>query len=134
MNLVEKLLKADVEKAEELERKTIQSKRLAKILGEKKAIDIVIEEIPAKRYNEIIAMQLDKKGNLDANQLFQAKAIILVEGVVEPNLKDESLMKYFKCATPKELAIKLFSNEVNKISDEIVSLSDTEINEDEVKN
>mgnify|MGYP000217502940 CR=1 FL=1 len=40
MNVVDRLLKADVKKAEELETGSFSSKRLAKILGEKEAVPL----------------------------------------------------------------------------------------------
>ncbi|MSS63182.1 phage tail assembly chaperone [Velocimicrobium porci] len=136
MNLVEKLLQADVKKAEELEQKTIKSKRLAKILGESDPVEITIQEIPARRMNNLLGEQIDKKGNFDIDKAFDVKALTIVEGLVNPSLKDENMLKHFGCATPKELAIKLFGKEMNMISDEIYNLSseDNEEMEETIKN
>lgn len=136
MNLVEKLLQADVKKAEELEQKTIKSKRLAKILGESDPVEITIQEIPARRMNNLLGEQIDKKGNFDIDKAFDVKALTIVEGMVNPSLKDENMLKHFGCATPKELAIKLFGKEMNMISDEIYNLSseDNEEMEETIKN
>lgn len=136
MNLIEKLLQADVKKAEELEQKTIKSKRLAKILGESDPVEITIQEIPARRMNNLLGEQIDKKGNFDIDKAFDVKALTIVEGLVNPSLKDENMLKHFGCATPKELAIKLFGKEMNMISDEIYNLSseDNEEMEETIKN
>lgn len=131
MNLVEKLLQADAKKTEKLEKKKIKSKRLKKILGETEDVYIEIQEIPARRMNNILAGQLDKKGNVDFDKAFDAKALTLVDGLIEPNLKDDKLLQHFGCATPKDLAIKLFSSEMNNISDEIYELSSAEEEETE---
>ncbi len=32
----------------------------------------------------------------------------MIDGVVEPSLKDQRLLAYFECVTPKELVKKLF--------------------------
>lgn len=135
MNLVEKLLKADTKKVEELETKVIKSKRLAKILGEKNPIDITIQEIPARRFNEILGLQFDNKGNFKIEKTFDAKALAVCEGVVDPPIKDKELMSYFRCSTPKDLVIKLFGSELSSISDEITILSGIDSDgEEEIKN
>lgn len=134
-NLVDELLKADAKTADELATSTVASKRLAKILGKKGTVDVVIQEIPARRINDIVSFQFDKKGNFDVSKSFDAKALCCVEGVIEPSLKDEGLIKHFGCATPKDLAVKLFGAELTKISDAISILSGVDADtEDEVKN
>lgn len=55
MNVVDRLLKADVKKAEELETGSFSSKRLAKILGEKEAVPVEIKEVPSRRLNDIVS-------------------------------------------------------------------------------
>lgn len=123
MNLVEALLKADEAKVNHLETDIFKSKKLAKILGKKGAVDVEIREIPARRMNDIVASQLSKKGEFDMTKAFDAKALCAIEGVTNPNLKDEALIKHFGCATPKDLAIKLFGTELNQLSDAITKLS-----------
>lgn len=138
MNLVEALLKADESKLNKLETGIFKSKKLAKVLGKKGTVDVEIQEIPAKRMNDIVSFQFTKKGEFDISKSFDAKALCAIEGVVNPNLKDESLRNHFGCATPKDLAIKLFGSELNALSDEITKLSgygeDNEDEVDEIKN
>lgn len=135
MNLVDKLLKADVKIADELEVRTIKSKRLGKILGIEGSVDITIQEIPSRRMNEILSYQFDKKGHFDMSKGYDAKALSCVDGIVDPNVKDEALRKHFDCATPKDLVIKLFGNEITAISDEIAGISGLDDKaEEEIKN
>lgn len=122
MNLVEKLLKVDAKKANELETVTMKSKRLARIMEETEAV-ITLKEVPARRMNDIMATQYDKKGRFDMSAAFDAKALCVAESVIDPNLRDPNLMQHFACQTPKDLAIKLFGSEVSEISDQIARLS-----------
>lgn len=138
MNLVDKLLKADAKRAEELETKKMKSKRLAKILGEEE-VEITIQEIPARRMNDIVATQFTNKGRFDHAKGFEAKALCCVEGIIDPPIKDETLLRHFmpNGGTPKDLVVKLFGNEINEISDAITVLSgagNTEEDEEEIKN
>ena len=140
MNLVDQLLKADVKKAEELEVKVFRSQKLAKILGtEEKTVDVTIREVKSRRVNDIIAYQMDRKGRFDYSKSFDAKVMMCIEGVVDPDLRNKNLQEYFECANAKELTEKLFGNEVNELSDAISELSgvktdDDEDPEEEVKN
>ena len=133
-NLVEELLKADAKKADELSTAKVKSKRLAKILRSDD-VEITVREIPARRINDIVSMQFDRKGRFDISKSFDAKALCCVEGIVEPDIKDKNLAAHFGCATPKDLVIKLFGSEITAISDKITALSGVEADtEDEIKN
>lgn len=135
MNLVDELLKSDAKKASELTTKTITSKRLATLLGKNEPVEITIKEIKSKRLNEIVSMQLDKKGNFDPSKMYEAKILTCTEGIIDPPIDNEELLEHFGCATPKDLVEKLFGNETTKISDEIMKLGDfIENPEDEIKN
>ena len=115
MNLVEQLLQADVKRAEEKETKTLKSKRLAKILGQEEPVEIRISEISARRFSELCATPYNKSGDLDTAKMFDAKALICAEGIIEPSMKDKKLQEHFGCRTPKDLVIKLFGNEITNI-------------------
>lgn len=130
MNLAEQLLKIDKSKAEELAIGKVNSQRLAKLLGVEKA-EITIQEVPPRRMKEIQNKQFNKKGKFDLEKSFDAQAILLTEGIIEPSMKDETLMKHFGCATPKELVIKLFGNEIGFISDKITDISGIDPEEEE---
>lgn len=134
MSLLDKLLLTDVQKFEEPETAKIKSKRLAKALGSKEAVEITVKELPSKRVTEIMAKQFDKKGNFDLERNYRAKAIVVAEGTVYPNLKDKNLQEHFKCPTPADLAEKLFGQEITRISDVILTLSGVVDDEEEMEN
>ena len=122
MNLVDQLLKADVKKAEDMKTSTFHSKRLARILGQEDVL-IEIREVKPRRANDIISYQLDRNGDVDFSKSFDAKLMMCVEGITNPNLRDKELQQHFECDSAKELCEKLFGAEVNEISDEITVLS-----------
>lgn len=133
MNLIEKLIRTDKDKAYKREEKKIKSARLSRILGED--TEITIRELSGRKINDLSVMAVDKKGNIDQSKLLNVNLMYCVEGIVEPNLKDAALMEHFGAKTPKDLAEILFDVEANKIADKIAGLSGiTEDAEDEVKN
>lgn len=126
MNLVDQLLKADIKKADELETKVFKSHKLAKVLGMTKegaTVNVKIREIKSRRLNDIMAYQIDRKGNFDFTKSYDAKLMLCVEGIAEPDLRNKELQKHFECTSAKDLCEKLLGNEVNDISDEISLLS-----------
>ena len=135
MNLVEALIKADAKKAEELKTSVFLSKKLANILGQSEAVEVKIKELPHRRVNDIMSYQLDKRGEYDFSKSFDAKLMMVVEGVVEPDLKNKELQEHFGCSKARELAEKLFQSEVTALSDTIADISGVEdASEDEIKN
>lgn len=133
MGLLDNLLKVDNAAAFEPETKKLKSKRLKKILSSEEDVEITIKELPYKRLSDLMAKQFDKKGNFDFSASIRTKAIIAAEGIVEPNLKSEELREHFGCATPAELAEKLFGMELSGICDEISTLSGLILNEEEAQ-
>lgn len=121
MNLVEKLRAIDQKKFDEIQTKEFYSKQLSKILGEDTTIRI--QAIDGELFSSLSGTGLDKDGNVDYNRVFGANAKIVAEGVIEPNLKDESLLKHLGVASPAEAAKKIFHGEINTISVEITELS-----------
>ncbi len=134
--LVDQLLKADAKKATELATSTYESKKLAKILGKTEPVKIKIREIPAKHLNEIITGQIDGKGKVDYTRTFETKALVCVDGIVEPSMRDKDLQQHFNAASPKDLVEKLFGFEIIEISDAIsaLSISTDEDTEEKIKN
>lgn len=126
MNLIEKLMQADVAKCKEKETGIITSRRLAKLLGEKKPVEVHIQEIDQRLINEIMGSQYDKKGRMDFSKVYDAQLRAMVEGMTYPQLKDKELMKHFGCHTPKELAEVLFKGEAKVIAEKIAELSGIE--------
>ena len=139
MNLVDKLLKADVKKADEFETGVFQSRKLAKILGSKKPVEVTIREVNSRRVNDIVAYQVDRKGQFDFSKTYDAKLMMVIEGVVDPDLRNKDLQNYFGCENAKDLTEKLFGSEINELSDAISALSGVvsesgEDAEEEIKN
>lgn len=133
MNLIEKLIRTDKDKAYKREEKKIKSARLSRILGED--TEITIRELSGRKINDLSVMAVDKKGNIDQSKLLNVNLMYCVEGIVEPSLKDAALMEHFGAKTPKDLAEILFGIEANMIADEIAMLSGIgEGSEEEVKN
>jgi hypothetical protein len=133
MNYVEALLQADKTKADEKETKVIKSRRLAHILGEEEPVEIKLQQIPTRRVNEIVARQFDKKGNFDMSQSYDAKLLLIVEGVIDPPIKNPEVREYFGAPTPSALADKLFGREVSRIALEVSKLSGVDLTEEEAE-
>lgn len=138
MNLVDELLKADVKKAAELTTGEFKSKRLAKVLGKEEPVTVKIKELKPRRLNDILATQYRNNGHVDFSKTYDAKLLMCIEGVTDPDLINKDLQAYFGCASAKELAEFLFRSEASDIADAITELSgvvaDEEKNEEEVKN
>ena len=74
---------------------------------------------------------------MDYSTAFSTNAKIAAAGIVDPNLKDEALLKHLGVATPADAAKKIFKGEINKITTEITILSgfsDEEETDKEIKN
>ncbi len=135
MNLVDQLLKADAKKINDLDTGVYKSKKLAKVLGQDEPVEITIREIPSRRLNDIVAFQLDKKGNVDFAKTFETKLMVCLEGIVEPSMRNKDLQEHFGAKSGTDLAEKLFGSEINEISDAISALSGLVGNEEEeIKN
>lgn len=121
MNLVEKLIRMDKNKFTEKETKKIKSKRLTKLLGEE--TEITIQAVSGKRSTDIMAMCVDKNGNKDYSKTYDINLMYCIHGIVEPSMKDTTLMEHFGVKTPKDLVALLFDAEAGRIADEIIELS-----------
>ena len=133
MNLIEKLIHTDKDKAFKREEKKIKSVRLSRILGED--VEITIRELSGRKVNDIMGIVVNKNGKRDFAKNYDMNLMYCVEGIVEPNMKDPALMEHFGAKTPKELASILFNNEVSNIADEIYTLSGMgKDNEELIKN
>lgn len=132
MNLVDELLKIDSKKTEELETGVFKSKKLAKLLGVKSdTVDVKFSEVKSRRLNDIISYQVDRKGRFDYAKSFDAKLMLCVEGLIDPDLRNKDLQKHFGCDNAKELCEKIFGSEINELSDAISALSGIKEDEDE---
>lgn len=136
-NLIDVLLSADKSKFTEQETKTIELKRLTKLTGTK--FEISVKSISHREYKDIYsrANKIGKKGVVKMD-LALTSELILIAGIVDPDLKNEKLLKHFGCYSANELIDKLFTaGEITLISDiilEISGITDDEIDEfEEIK-
>lgn len=107
-NVLDLLLNASVE----LPTKKVKMKRLSKALGSEFSITL-----QALSYNQVVEYIRDK----DDSELR-----ILLEGIVDPDLKDSRLLSKYNAATPLELLKNprfLLPGEVTGLSREIEELS-----------
>ena len=110
--------------------------RLSEVLGE--AFKVKCRAIDGERYADIqrSAIDLNKKGGLRNINLYEMQVLTVIDGVVEPSMKDQRLLAYFACVTPKDLVKKLFlAGEIAELSNVITELSgyDKSDDEEEVK-
>ena len=136
MSLIDKLLQMDKGKLMSMPTREVEMPRLSEVLGE--AFKIKCKAIDGERYADIqrSAIDLNKKGGLRNINLYEMQVLTVIDGVVEPSLKDERLLGYFGCVTPKELVKKLFlAGEIAELSNIITELSgyDKSDDEEEVK-
>lgn len=136
MSLIDKLLQMDKGKLMSLPTREVEMLRLSEVLGEN--FNVKCRAIDGERYADIqrSAIDLNKKGGLRNINLYEMQVLTVIDGVVEPNLKDERLLAYFGCVTPKELVKKLFlAGEIAELSNVITELSgyDKSDDEEEVK-
>lgn len=135
MNLVERLLAVDKKEFDKIERKEIPSRQLSKLVGTK--AKVTIQAIPGELYGNLAATGLDDNGEVNYGRVFDTNAKFVAAGVVDPDLKNEELLKYLGVATPADAAKKIFKGEINRISAEITKLSgfgDEEETDEEIKN
>lgn len=125
MNLAEVLMNADKKKITELQTKEYEVKRLSNLLGT--PFILTLQEIPPKRVMEInqqaVKMNINKKEgqNVDVD-VFTLQMLTLVEGI-KSGLGDRELLKAYRCATVKELYVKIFkAKEISDIAEAINSL------------
>ncbi len=137
MSLIDKLLQMDSRVITEMPKKEVEMARLSKLFEE--PFKVTCQAIDGERYAEIQKQSIDlsSKGSVRNINLFEMQVLTVLDGVVEPNLKDKKLLDHFKCATPKELIKKLFlAGEIAELSNAITELSGydkTEQDDDTIK-
>lgn len=132
MSLIDKLLQMDKAKLMEMPIREVEMPRLSELTGE--SFKVTCKAIDGERYADIqrSAIDLNKKGGLRNINLYEMQVLTVIDGVVEPSLKDERLLGYFGCVTPKELVKRLFlAGEIAELSNIITELSGYDKSEDE---
>ena len=137
MSLIDKLLQMDTKTITEMPKREVEVPRLTKVFGE--SFNVVCQAIDGERYADIqrASIDLNKKGGVRNINLFDMQVLTVIDGVVDPNLKDTKLLNHFGCVTPKELVKKLFlAGEIAELSNVVTELSGydkLEEDEEEIK-
>lgn len=129
-SLMEKLMKLDRDKLFEIPTEKMKACHLSKVAGEE--VEVTVKALSGSRYTEIMSSATNKSGGIDISRVYDAHAMVVVTGCIEPDLKDKELMEYYKATTPKDLAKVLFpGGELVKISEKIGALSGFSKEEDD---
>lgn len=131
MNLVQKLLQIDKNSIKNKKRATYKSGNMQELVGDSA---IEIQEIDAERLNEIQTLTLNKNGSYNYQKSYMANAMIVVEGVSNPDLKNKELQEHFGAQNATELAKMIFKSEIPSIAIKIAELSSPELTDEEIKN
>lgn len=133
MNALERLLKADAEKVTEKPKRNIEIPRLSKLFNEK--FEITVQALDTELLAEITESHTEygKNGKTKKVSNFAIGTDIVVNAVVEPDLRNKDLLAHYKAATPNELVTKLFlAGEIGKIAEAITELCGVETTQNEI--
>lgn len=102
MSIINTLLELDKSQLE-LPTKTVEIKRLSAVAG--KRVDFTVSGISPERMREL--REMNKRLNPETKEVEidfdKVQAEMLLTGIVEPNLRDEQLMKHYGALTPHEV-------------------------------
>ena len=132
---IDMLMRLDREKVAEVPVKDIKANRLSQLMGQD--VTVEIKALAGDTYMDLLATATNKKGNVDVSKTYRAQALIVVEAMQSPSLKDKELHVHFGAASPIDLAKTLFpGGELTKIFQEVADLSGFGDDEDleEIKN
>ena len=123
-------MRLDREKVAEVPVKDIKANRLSQLMGQD--VTVEIKALAGDIYMDLLATATNKKGNVDVSKTYRAQALIVVEAMQSPSLKDKELQVHFGAASPIDLAKTLFpGGELTKIFQEVADLSGFGDDEDE---
>ena len=132
MSLIDKLLQMDKAKLMEVPTKEMEITRLTELMGA--PFKVKCKAIDGERYAEIqrAGVDITKKGSIKSLNIIEMHVLTVIDGVVEPSMKDAKLLQHFGCVTPKELVKKLFlAGEIADLNNIITELSGYEKDEDD---
>lgn len=141
ISVMEKIMKLDRDKLFEVPIAKVKAEHLSKVAGDD--IKITVKALNGNLYTEFASRSTNKAGVTDYGKAYEAHAMIVVHGCIEPDLRNKELMERFGAETPKDLAKKLFpGGELVRISEKIGELSgfarkddaDDGIDYDDIKN
>lgn len=91
-----------------------------------------IKALSGDTYMDLLATATNKKGKVDMSKAYRAQALIVVEAVQNPSLKDKELQEHFGAASPIDLAKILFpGGELTSVFHEVADLSGFKDDEDD---
>lgn len=121
MSVVNTLLKIDAGKLD-LPQKEFKIKRLSEAAGE--PVIFTLKGLPDHKFDEIREMSTTVNGDSIKVDQKEVRLATIVNGVVEPDFKDKSLMEHYGVKTPYDLVKKLLnSGEIESLYEEISNLS-----------
>ena len=127
---IDMLMRLDREKVAEVPVRDIKANRLSQLMGQD--VTVEIKALAGDIYMDLLATATNKKGNVDVSKTYRAQALIVVEAMQSPSLKDKELQVHFGAASPIDLAKTLFpGGELTKIFQEVADLSGFGDDEDE---
>jgi len=127
---IDMLMRLDREKVAEVPVKDIKANRLSQLMGQD--VTVEIKALAGDTYMDLLATATNKKGNVDVSKTYRAQALIVVEAMQSPSLKDKELQVHFGAVSPIDLAKTLFpGGELTKIFQEVADLSGFGDDEDE---
>lgn len=127
---IDMLMRLDREKVAEVPVKDIKANRLSQLMGQD--VTVEIKALAGDIYMDLLATATNKKGNVDVSKTYRAQALIVVEAMQSPSLKDKELQVHFGAASAIDLAKTLFpGGELTKIFQEVADLSGFGDDEDE---
>ena len=127
---IDMLMRLDREKVAEVPVKDIKANRLSQLMGQD--VTVEIKALAGDIYMDLLATATNIKGIVDVSKTYRAQALIVVEAMQSPSLKDKELQVHFGAASPIDLAKTLFpGGELTKIFQEVADLSGFGDDEDE---
>lgn len=137
MNTFERLLTVDAKKVDEMETKTIRSKRLAFVLGEKEPVEITIRALTPRELKDVETFLSDKNGKVITSRYVDVNFMICAMGIVDPPVSDPALKEHFGVTSAQAVCEKIFQTEAANIAVEITNHSGADLNvgaREEIKN
>lgn len=133
MNAFEKLLKLDKGKLNEMPTKEIPSKRLAFLLGEDSAT-IKVRALSSREIEYVSEFTTDANGDVNQHRLIDGNALLCSKAIIEPDVRNDELIRHFDAVDSKDLCEKLFEMEMASIASEVMELSGITASENDIKN
>lgn len=127
---IDMLMRLDREKLIEVPVKDVKADRLSQLMGQE--VTVEIKALSGDTYMDLLATATNKKGKVDMSRAYRAQALIVVEAVQNPSLKDKELQEHFGAASPIDLAKILFpGGELTSVFHEVADLSGFKDDEDD---